>query len=59
MSCDVIGDGEEDEWVKNSLKLGTLLVREKRAGGGRGSHDELRRRHCRAGKMKCVVEIMW
>lgn len=59
MPCDVIGDGEEDQWVKNSLKLGTLLVREKRVGGGRRSHDELRRRHCGAFNVRCVVEIMW
>jgi hypothetical protein len=36
----VFGYGEQDERMKDGLKLGTLLVREERIGGGRGSHDE-------------------
>ena len=39
--CDIVGDGKKNERVKDSLKLGTLLIREKRVGGGRGSHDEV------------------
>lgn len=42
MPCDVVGDGEEDEWMEDSLELGALLAGEERvidcgSHGARGS----------------------
>ena len=30
MSCNVVGYGEEDEWVEDSLELGALLAGDER-----------------------------